>query len=164
MSERDIPTRSHAGDVASLFVFFVFGALALQFLGRITEFALLRSDGVQIEGRWIDRYHDPKTREYIAIYTFEIDNQQYQGRQTVTEANYGGDGQPVSILYLSDDPGQNRVQGTEQIVVTDVLFFILTTMVVVFAGQYIFAYYTERTAWVLLIWRKARIITGAAPD
>lgn len=149
--QRDIPYRSSASDVASLLIVILFVALAVQFWGRINKFAPLRSDGVLIEGRWIDRYREPQTGEYTAIYRFELNDKIYRGRQTVAEEDYGGDGQAVMIIYDPNNPELSRIQNTEQIVMTDVLVLCVATMIAILAAQYIFAYYRQQPSWYLIL-------------
>ncbi len=152
-----IPYRNGSSDVGALMAAIFFVAVALLFFGRIAEYESLRSGGASIEGRWIDGFVEPRTNQFEAIYRFELDEQIYRGRQRLAPGDYGGDGQPVTVLYLPDNPKLSRVLGGEAIKAGDALGLLLALLGVILCLQHIVAYYRERPSWALILRRLTRL-------
>ena len=151
-----IPYRDGSSDVGALMSVIFFAAVALLFFGRVAEFEPLRSGGASIEGRWIDGFVEPRTDQYVAIYRFAVDDQIYRGRLRLDPRDYGGDGQPVTVMYLPDDPNLSRVLGGEAIKAGDALGLLLALLGGALSLQHIVAYYRECPSWALMLWQLAR--------
>ena len=151
-----IPFRQGSSDVGALMTAIFFGAVALLFLARLAEYEPLRSGGATIEGRWIDGFVQPQTDQFEAMYRFELDGEIYRGRQRLTPSDYGGDGQPIAVLYWQEDPDLSRVLGGEAIKAGDALGLLITLLGVLLSLQHIVAYYRERPSWALRLRRLAR--------
>ena len=122
-------------------------AITLLFLSRVTLYEPLRSAGETVEGRWVDGFVLPQTEQFEAIYRFELDGKIYRGRQELTPSDYAGDGRPVAVLYLPENPKLSRVLGGEAIQAGDALGLLLSLLGVVMSLQHIFALLQ---AWFIL--------------
>ncbi len=151
-----IPYRNGSSDVGALMTAIFFIAVALLFFGRVAEYEPLRSGGASIKGRWIDGFVEPSIDQYVAIYRFELDEKIYRGRQRLNPSDYGGDGQPVTVLYLPDNPKLARVLGGEAIKSGDALGLLLALLGVLLSLQHIVAYYREGSSWALMLRQLAR--------
>ena len=147
-----IPKRPGSGDAYSFVVILLIGALTLQFLDRVFQYAPLRNEGSVVTGRWVDQFTDRQTGETRGIYIYVVDAVRHQGQQ----ARHGGsdEDEAVAIIYLPSDPGFSRILGTEQIVWTDVVFLVICLIILILACQYILAYYRRSCAWVLWFWQR----------
>lgn len=146
-----IPYRNGSSDVGALMAAIFFAAVALLFLARVAEYEPLRSAGATIEGRWIDGFVEPRTDQYEAIYRFELDEQIYRGRQRIAPSDYGGDGQPVRVRYLPEEPKVSRVLGGEAIMPGDGLGLLIALLGICLSLQHIAAYYRGRPSWALML-------------
>ncbi len=151
-----IPYRSGSSDVGALMLAIFCAAIALLFLSRVTLYEPLRSGGETVEGRWVDGFVLPQTEQYEAIYRFELDGKIYRGRQQLTPVDYAGDGRPVAVLYLPENPKLSRVLGGEAIQAGDALGLLLSLSGVLLTLQHILAYYSKRASLVLILRRCVR--------
>lgn len=151
-----IPYRNGSSDVGALMSAIFFFAVALLFFSRVNLYQPLRSQGETSEGRWIDGFVQPQTAHYEAIYRFELNGQIFRGRQRIEPSNYGGDGRPVTVLYLPENPKLSRVLGGEAIKPGDALGLLISLLGVLLSLQHIYAFYRERPSWLLILRRLAR--------
>lgn len=151
-----IPYRNGSSDVAALMTAIFFAAVALLFYGRMAEYEPLRSRGATVAGRWVDGFVQPNTDHFEAIYRFELDDQVYRGRQRLAPSDYAGDGQPVAVRYLPEDPKLSRALGGEAVQAGDLLGLSLAALGVLLSLQHIVAFYRERPSWALFLRRRIR--------
>lgn len=159
-----VPKRPGYGDVFSVFAIILCAAIAAQAYAGYRKFAELRSDGVITEGYWADRYTDPRDGELYVVYYFWAGYEIYNSSQRAPEGISYTRGDAVPIVYSPDNPNLSRIAGTEAIQYSDILILIIGDVLLIFSLQYLFAYYTRRSAW--LLWVVAfvrRIVTGQQP-
>lgn len=152
----DKPYRSGSSDVLALFAALFWIAVFLVFLGRATTYAPLRSDGEIAIGMWVDGFVMPTTGQFEAYYRFQLNDKTYRGRQFLHAGDYSGDGRPVDVLYLPENPKMSRVLGGEAIELGDGGGIFVSLAGLLMSLQHIFAYYRERSSWVLASLRQLR--------
>ncbi|MBL8132426.1 MAG: hypothetical protein JNL42_11260 [Anaerolineae bacterium] len=150
------PRRSGVGDVIAAFVFILSLALGSQAYSEIDRYAALRASGVTVIGAWAGRFTNPADGLSYGTYFFELEGRTYTQQQVIDEsAAYTDRGQPVEIVYLPEDPSQSRIAGTEGYGVGSVVMLVVSGGAAILALQYFLAYYTGRSAWALMLLRRA---------
>jgi formylglycine-generating enzyme required for sulfatase activity len=156
----DKPKRPGFGDIFSAFVIILSIAFGLKAYSEISEYADLRAHGMIVEGYWVSSYTNPGDAERYVIYYFVLDGKTYNTQQILDDTvQYTKSGDPVSIVYLPDDPNRSRIAGTATYDKTSVLKLILNGVLAVLSLQYFIAYYTERPAWIFKListWKRIR--------
>jgi hypothetical protein len=71
-------------------------------LGRYRQLA---ANGVQTSGKITD---NTSTSEWYNGFVFQVDGKSYSGRSKVNQADWGRVGDPISVIYLPEDPTNCR--------------------------------------------------------
>jgi hypothetical protein len=151
---KHIPLRPFSGDIISIFILIMCFAFAWQAINAMNLYADIRNSG-HVQGRWVTTYVDPFDDTLIATYSFVIDDKTYRGRQpNPAPPNQFAKNDPVDIVYSMDNPKQARVAGTEGYRIQNLVELIVSVMIGFFTIQYMFAYYTESRAWILILARR----------
>ena len=144
------PKRTGTGDVFSAFILIMSIAIGLQAYSDINKYAELRRNGSVIEGYWAGSFTNPSDDEFYGIYYFTVDDKAYNAQQILPSSiDYTASGDAISIIYLPGNPNTSRISGTEGYNVRSVVTLVICVLVAVFSFQYIVAYYTARSAWIL---------------
>lgn len=150
-----IPLRPFSGDIIGVFILIMCFAFAWQAINAMNLYADIRNAGRVVQGRWVTTYVDPFNDTLIATYSFVIDGKTYRGRQpNPASPNQFTKNDPIDIAYLIDNPKQSRVSGTEGISIQNLLELIVSVIIGFFTIQYMFAYHTQRRAWILILTRR----------
>ncbi|MCY4465905.1 MAG: hypothetical protein OXE46_10255 [Chloroflexi bacterium] len=152
----NLPYREGVSDVGALFLGLFCLALGLTFFARVDAYQPLRSHGETTIGKWVDGFIEPRTGRFQVIYKFELDGKFYRGKQDIAPEDYGGDGQPVPVLYLPADPKLSRVLGGEAVLHSDALMLALSVLGILLSLQHIYAYYRDGASWLVFLWRQLR--------
>lgn len=152
----DQPYRQGASDVAALMFGIFCVAVFLLFFSRVAEYEPLRRAGLTVEGRWVDGFIEPRTTHFQALFRYQVGEQSFRGRQNIAAEAYGGDGTPVTVIYLPEDPKLSRVLGGEAIKPGDAAGISLSLAGILFAVQHIYAYYRQRSSWAIVLRRQLR--------
>lgn len=151
------PNQSGYGDLFSVFAIILAVALSFQAFSELRHYYGLRN-GIEVEGRWVDNYIEPKTSAPTVVYSFTVAGQSYRARQVVsdyiTDAYESGDS--VAIIYLSNNPEISRLAGTVSFSYGYLVQLLISSIIIIFAVQYYFALTMQRTAWALVIWTRLR--------
>lgn len=149
---RHHPRRSGYGDVFSVFILIMSIAIGSQAYTDINRYAALRADGVVVDGYWTGQFINPADGEAYGIYYFTVGNRTYSAQQLLgAGVEYTGNSNPVSIIYLPDDPSLSRISGTEAYNVASLLLLIICIIVALLSLQYFIAYYTARESWISIL-------------
>jgi hypothetical protein len=159
-----VPKRTGYGDVLSMFAVILSIAVGLQAYAGLTELADLRAHGIVTEGNWADQYTDPNDGKQYVIYYFKVGYRTFRNRQQAPEDVPYTNGGTVSVVYSPDNPELSRIARTEGVQNTHIFVLSVSAISATLALQYLFAYYTRRSAWVLLlVVFVRRVATGNQP-
>lgn len=151
-SSEYVPSSSVYANILVIFTLIMCFAFTWQAINAINLYADLRNEGNIAEGRWTASYADPATTEEIAAYSFTVDDKTYRGSQPnpISPAPIV-QGDPVDIVYLTSDPTQSRVAGTEGYRIQSIIEIIISAVIAILAVQYLFAYHNRRPAWIFMV-------------